>query len=416
MSRPGWRLARPGANLTALVSRFVYPDVGDIIAGKYRLVRLIGEGAMSAVYEAAHVLTSRKVALKLIQPRPAEEAATTSVRFLREAQAAASIGHSTMVDIFDAGEEQDGSLYLTMEHLTGETLESAIRRRSVRDEDLIYTGLQVLDGLAAAHARGFIHRDIKPENVFLLDPPGRNRRVKILDFGLAKRRHEIVEALSVTQRGSVVGTPAYMSPEQARGDDIDERADLWGLAATLFRGFAGYPPFWDEGDSWVHLLVRITTERAPSLGAFRSDLAPALIEVIDRALEPHPDNRWASAKEMKAALAACLDEGLNTDLSLPSIKIQNILSEAMTQVSRRKKEEDLPQSEKVTLIPPPPEDTWPEAPVGWNDGNDSDSKRRLLAIPAAVTAKDSLPPIHVTDPDRESTDPKPPPAPKKSKH
>ena len=159
--------------------------IGHTIAGKYRLTRLIGVGSIGSVYAAVHQFTGRHVALKLIDPRIASYEGYAA-RFLREARAAAEIGHPAVCDVIDAGEEPDGSLYLALELLEGRTLEDAIDAGDLRFDELIRVGIQLLDGLAAAHDRGIVHRDIKPDNVFLLWDEKGELRVKLLDFGVAK--------------------------------------------------------------------------------------------------------------------------------------------------------------------------------------------------------------------------------------
>ncbi len=273
--------------------------IGTIVAGKYELQRLIGSGSMGGVYEALHHFTGQRVALKLMHPglRASKEHVA---RFLREARAASAVGHAAIVSVLDAGQEPNGEVYLVLELLTGEGLDTAMERGAVTTADIVDIAAQVLDGLAAAHARGIVHRDIKPENVFLMRTERREVRAKLLDFGVAKHLVEAAGPTFVSQAGSVVGTPYYMSPEQCRGVGVDARADLWSMGALMFHVLAGVPPF--DADNLGLLLTKIVTTRAPSLATKRADLPEDVRRVVDRALEADPAKRWQSASEMAAQL------------------------------------------------------------------------------------------------------------------
>ena len=203
---------------TAAVAR-----IGNTIAGKYRLNRLIGVGGIGAVYAAVHQFTGRHVALKLIDPMVASYEGYAA-RFLREARAAAEIGHPAICDVLDAGQESDGSLYLALELLEGRTLDAAIEAGDLRFEELCRVGVQLLEGLAAAHDRGIVHRDIKPDNIFLARKDG-ELVIKILDFGIAKLYAGNADDPATTRAGLTVGTPAYLSPEQAVGGAITPASD-----------------------------------------------------------------------------------------------------------------------------------------------------------------------------------------------
>ena len=272
--------------------------VGTVVANKYELLGVLGVGGMGAVYEALHRYTGKKVALKLLHSRliTSEQHAA---RFLREAKAAASIGHPNITDVPDAGREPDGTLYIVMDLLTGEDLATAMSRAGLSTAEVVDIAKQMLAGLAAAHERGIIHRDVKPDNVFLTRDDRGNVHVSILDFGIAKHLQGGPDA-SITLAGTIIGTPYYMSPEQARGDPVDARTDLWSTGAVLFHCLAGRPPF--EEENYNKLIVKILTKRAPSLAAARPDLPQWLTRTVDRALEPDATLRWQSAKEMAEAL------------------------------------------------------------------------------------------------------------------
>ncbi len=275
-------------------------QVGKTVGDKYRLIRVLGVGGMGVVYEAQHLVTQRKVALKLLHQWVAESSPAAATRFLREAQAAASIGHPALVDVFDAGQLPDGSLFLVFELLDGEDLESALNDGELRAHDVVAIVCDVLEGLAAAHTRGFIHRDIKPANVFLSRAHSGERQVKLLDFGISKRDDGREGFSSITAHGSIVGTLEYMSPEQASAEVIDNRSDLWAIGALFHRALAGRPPF--VADSQLELVKAILIAPVPSLKDVRPDLPDRLVQIVDRALIRDREERWPTASAMREAL------------------------------------------------------------------------------------------------------------------
>jgi len=281
--------------------------VGGVVAGKYELVRVLGVGGMGAVYEALHRFTGKRVAVKLLHGTLAENE-NHARRFLREARAASAIGHPAIVDVLDAGQEAGGMLYLVLELLEGQDLAQAIYRRDLRTEEVVDVALQLLDGLSAAHERGIVHRDVKPENVYLVPNEKGPARVKILDFGIAKNM--ATPELSATVAGTILGTPFYMSPEQARGETVDARTDVWSTGALLFHCLAGRPPFIEE--NYNKLIVQILREKPPTLRSLRPDLPDAVLEAVERALQPDLELRWKSAREMAGALRGAV--GLLSDV------------------------------------------------------------------------------------------------------
>lgn len=275
-------------------------QIGKTVGDKYRLIRVLGVGGMGVVYEAQHLVTQRKVALKLLHQWVAESSPAAATRFLREAQAAASIGHPALVDVFDAGQLEDGSLFLVFELLDGEDLENALTDGELRAHDVVAIICDVLDGLAAAHARGFVHRDIKPANVFLSKNHAGERQVKLLDFGISKRDDASKTFSNITAHGSIVGTLEYMSPEQASAQPVDNRSDLWAIGALFHRALAGRPPF--IGESQLELVKAILIAPIPSLGDVRPDLPVRLVQIVDRALIRDREKRWPTASAMREAL------------------------------------------------------------------------------------------------------------------
>jgi serine/threonine-protein kinase len=272
--------------------------VGQIIADKYRLLNLLGAGGMGAVYEAEHVFTKRRVALKRMHSSIAQSKHAAE-RFMRESQAPSSIGHPGIVQVLDGGVESDGSLYLVLELLEGVSMREALDEDALRAEDVVQIGVELLEALAAAHERGFIHRDIKPDNIFLAHDGRGGVSVKLLDFGIASARGSETD-VKLTQTGAVLGTPLYMSPEQATGVRIDARSDLWSVGALLYRALSGASPF--DGDSYNALIVSIVTQEHLPLADRRGDLPAALHAVVEGALQKETDKRFQSAREMLAAL------------------------------------------------------------------------------------------------------------------
>jgi serine/threonine-protein kinase len=278
--------------------------VGQTVAGKYRLVRVLGTGGMGAVYEAHHAVTQRPVAVKILHSWIVAAHPTTALRFIQEAQAPTRLEHPSIVEVLDAGEDPLG-LYLVFELLSGEDLESALRQK-ISEERIVEIVVELLEALAHAHERSLVHRDIKPANVFLAKESG-STRVKLLDFGIAKRI-DVPEESQVTQQGSVIGTVDYMSPEQSMGEVVDRRSDLWSVGALLYRALSGTPPV--QASNVMKLALRLATVEPTSLGKLRPDLSVRFVRAVDRAIARLPDDRFSTAREMRAALVACLEEGL----------------------------------------------------------------------------------------------------------
>lgn len=276
--------------------------IGDRIDGKYEIKRLLGEGGMGAVYEGENTLIHRRVAIKVLHSDVAalEEAVK---RFENEAQAAGRIGSDHIVEVLDLGRLDNGDRYMVMEFLKGESLSARIAARGrLSAKEICNIGLQLLEGLSAAHEAGIIHRDLKPDNVFLIaQGKGRTDFVKILDFGISKF-NGLGKDFSMTRTGSVMGTPYYMAPEQARGaKNLDARLDVYAAGVILYEAATGRVPF--DGDTFNELLIKIVTEESPAVRTLVPDLDPGLAEIIDRARQKNPDQRFASAREFRDALA-----------------------------------------------------------------------------------------------------------------
>ncbi|MEC7524624.1 MAG: protein kinase [Myxococcota bacterium] len=276
--------------------------VGRVIANRYRVLALLGEGGMGAVYVAEHLLIGRKVALKRLHPELTGDEKAVA-RFQREARAAAATGHEHIVEVLDLGFGEDGAPFLVMEYLRGKALSRLLAeherlepRRACR-----IVG-QVLAALHAVHRRGIVHRDLKPDNIFLTRRRGDTDFVKVVDFGISKMRTEEGEqGMDLTRTGVMLGTPFYMSPEQARGvKNLDHRIDLFGAGVILYESLAGQLPF--DGENYHQLLQAILSGKHPPVLELRPDLPPALAEVVEKAIAQSPDDRYQSAREMLLAL------------------------------------------------------------------------------------------------------------------
>lgn len=264
---------------------------GERVAERYELKRQLGVGASGAVYEALDTHTGQPVAVKLLHEHLRASDGHVA-RFSREVRAMSSLEHPAIVRIRDAGEDHDHTLFLVMELLSGQLLLDRISV-GMKLQSVIAIGQQLLGALAAAHRQGVVHRDIKPENLFVTQDEEGETQLKVLDFGIAKLVRPDVALSFQTLDGLILGTPEYMSPEVCRGMPVTADADLWAAGAVLFHAFAGAPPF--EDTHVGRLLLRIVRERAPSLRTRRPDLPDAVIETIDRALEPDPRLRFDDA-------------------------------------------------------------------------------------------------------------------------
>jgi serine/threonine-protein kinase len=269
---------------------------GATVDGKYHVVRLIGRGGYSIVYEAVHTTLGQRVALKFLEKEPDKKALD---RFEQEARVAATIAHPNVCRSYDLGTLPSGTRYIVMERLYGESMYEMLCRERVLAPDLtVHIGSQVLAALEVAHKAHVIHRDIKPGNVFIEVVPGVEPIAKVLDFGLAK----MIGAPSPirTTLGRALGTPAYMSPEQVSGRQLDGRSDLFAVAVVLYEALSGRRPWMNA--SIPELCASILRDPAPPLNMVRPGLAPALVSVIHRALEKDPSKRFQSAGHFRRAL------------------------------------------------------------------------------------------------------------------
>ena len=276
----------------------------------YRILEKVGEGGMGVVYRALDTRLDRTVALKRLRPEAVGDA-ERKWRFVREAKAASALNHPNIVTIHDVGADQ-GVDFIVMEFVEGKSLDRLIPKGGLPVADAVRCGLQIASALGAAHAAGIVHRDVKPANVIV----GAGGRVKVLDFGLAKLMERdpggvlatsdsTATAASIVERtrqGVILGTVAYMSPEQAEGKPVDARSDVFSLGAVLYEMLAGRRPF--EGDSYLQTLTAILRDAPPPLAMVRPEVPAALGRIVARALQKRPDDRYSSAAEMENELAA----------------------------------------------------------------------------------------------------------------
>jgi serine/threonine-protein kinase len=283
---------------------------GDLVGqslSHFRIVEKLGEGGMGVVYKATDEKLGRAVALKVL-PEHFAESQERRQRFLREARSAAAVTHANIATVYEVG-EADGHVFIAMEFIKGRSLREVLAERLPVPEAL-RIAKSIVRGLAAAHENGVVHRDLKPENV-MVTPKG---DVKILDFGLAKL-HEthtpsvLAEARTeqqITEEGRVLGTPAYMSPEQARGETVDARSDVFSFGVMLYEMLAGVRPF--QGGTAIAILMAVTTKEPEPVAALNPEVTPEVSGVVERCLKKLPDARYANGQDVVEALGALVSE------------------------------------------------------------------------------------------------------------
>ena len=270
------------------------PETPRLLGGRYELGPRLGQGGMAEVLRGADVRLGRDVAIKILRSDLARDP-SFQARFRREAQAAASLNAPTIVSVYDTGEDEAGVPYIVMERVEGRTLREVLQaERRLLPERALEVGADICAALEAAHAAGIVHRDIKPANVML----NRSGEVKVMDFGIARAAADASSGM--TQTAAIIGTAAYLSPEQARGEHVDARSDLYSTGCLLYELVTGQPPF--TGDSPVAVAYQHVREDPTPPSSLDSTLPPAVDAVVLKAMEKLPANRYQSAKEMRADL------------------------------------------------------------------------------------------------------------------
>ncbi|HEX6240898.1 MAG TPA: serine/threonine-protein kinase, partial [Polyangiales bacterium] len=292
-------------------------ETGQIVGGKYRLRKKIGEGGMGSVWSAVHETLDRTVAIKFLVASAVDpDGDTAAARFVDEAKSAARVKHRFVVDVFDFGITELGEHYMVLELLEGEELADCLVHGAAWEAaDVVRFMAHCLTGLEAVHQAGIIHRDLKPENIFVMrDSDG--RYPKLVDFGISKRSDPAPRRAAantarpgrprqLTTHGTTIGTPWYMSPEQLRGRrDLDQRADLYSIGVILYEWLAGRVPYPEE--NLAELALQVAAGTAPALVTLRPELGHELSGVLAKAMAPEPEQRFASAAELREALLALI--------------------------------------------------------------------------------------------------------------
>jgi tRNA A-37 threonylcarbamoyl transferase component Bud32 len=293
------------------------PLVGVTLADRYEILRRIGEGGMGAVYEGRHTVLGKRIAVKVLLEKFHEKTELVA-RLLQEARLASAIGHENIVDVTDFGTTTDGRSYVVMEFLEGESLAEVVMRDAPLPlERCLRIVRQVASALGAAHEKGIVHRDVKPENVFLLRR-GEQDFVKVVDFGVSKAvrsREDGVDLLRLTRTGMVLGTPLYMSPEQARGgEDVDARVDIWAVGVMLYECLTGEVPF--RANNYLGVISQVLTQEVQPPSQLRPELGiPAAMEaVVMHAMEKDRDRRYQRMADLERDIERLLAGDPNVGL------------------------------------------------------------------------------------------------------
>ncbi|MEJ7730083.1 MAG: serine/threonine-protein kinase [Polyangiaceae bacterium] len=279
---------------------------GDLIQSRYRLVQALGSGASGAVWQAKNELIDRDVALKVMHPDVAQDMVSLQ-RFFNEAKASGRVRSPSIVEILDLGQAEDGSPFLVFELLQGEGLDAWLRRDGlIEPEVLVEMLVGVAKALDLAHSQGIVHRDLKPANIYVHESGTGERVAKILDFGISKVI-DTAHNFTLTRVGTVIGSPAYMSPEQASGsEDLDGRADVWSLGVVMYEALSGSLPH--QAPNYNALMVRILTQDCDPLMTRKTDIPANVCAIVDGCLKRERDARTASAGLVAQQLEAALRE------------------------------------------------------------------------------------------------------------
>jgi serine/threonine-protein kinase len=350
--------------------------IGMLLCGKYRIDGVLGVGGMAVVYAATH-RNQKRVAIKMLHPEFAMHEEVRA-RFLREGYAANTVDHPGAVAVLDDNTAEDGATFLVMERLEGEEVDRLSEQRGQRlpVDVVLAIANQLLDVLAAAHAKSIIHRDIKPANLYITT----NGTLKVLDFGIARLRDAAAAGRAATGTGMMLGTPAYMAPEQALGKsrEIDETTDNWSVGATMFSLLSGQ--FVHEGESATELVVRSATEPARSLAVVAPEVDGRVVEIVDRALAFEKRARWPNAFAMRDAVRAAY-------LSIFGVKVGKEPLERIVAGRPEGTGEAVP----VNAVPPTAQSPRPSAAIPPAPVPHAEPTREMTARPSAVAVRPAPP-------------------------
>lgn len=314
---------------------------GDVIDGKYRVERVLGEGGMGVVVAALHMHLRDRVAIKFLQVEKDPDGSSRR-RFAREARASARLKNEHVVRVLDFGVFEGETPAIVMEYLEGEDLSQVLARQGPLPVDrAVDYVLQACEAIAEAHSRGIVHRDLKPSNLFLAQTGDGTSQIKVLDFGISKllRQDDESQAMQpITKTNAVVGSPLYMTPEQLSGTSVDARTDVWGMGVILYELLAGTPPF--EARSPALLFTSILTKDPRRIREVRPEIPEAVEDVLQRCLEKEPAARFESILEFAHALSASVESTRNSLINLERIS-RYLLSESPSEESTAHVEAEL---------------------------------------------------------------------------
>ena len=339
----------------AALRRLDDPLIGQTLAGKYKIDKLIKTGGMGSVYRGKHVLMDKTVAVKVLRPALAVDDAVVA-RFSREAKAASRISHPHAVSVTDFGEAENGVVFLVMEYLDGRTLKEIIHSEGALPLDrAVEIMRQVAGALDAAHGQGVVHRDLKSDNIMLVRHDG-GEWAKVVDFGIAKiQQVEGFRDVDITEANLVVGTPQYMSPEQcSHAGPLDARSDIYSLGIILFEMLTGRVPF--TGESPTVIMMKQVQDPPPSILSARPELPAAVDEIVTRALAKQPVDRFQTAGDLSAAFSSAVSStGESVRVSGP-IKAADTVANAPVSVMADEEDEETIVSARhqPPVLPPPP--------------------------------------------------------------
>jgi serine/threonine-protein kinase len=278
---------------------------GQVIDSRFRLIHKIADGGMGSVWLAVHESLEREVAIKFMR-RDDETTPAIRQRFIAEARVVGRLRHPNIVDVVDSGELEDGTLFIVFEKLDGESLDTLLDRKGwLSIHSSVRIAAEICRALEPAHAAGVVHRDLKPGNVFLHRRGDGNTIIKILDFGVSKIRESAASGVRLTQAGTVIGTPSYMSFEQARGEsDVDHRTDIWAVGVLVYEMLTGRPPF--EGEAYGDILDKIIFGEPIPIGQAGREVPEDLVVVVERCMAKDRTQRYGTAKELRVELERML--------------------------------------------------------------------------------------------------------------